>query len=508
MVKNTADRYFDFSARSSGILLHLTSLPGKSGSGDLGPDAYRFMELLENAGQSWWQMLPIGLPGNAPSYSPYDSVSGFAGSPWLVSLQLLARDKLLTMEEIKPSAGLTGSRVNFPLMHVYRDVRLRRAYIILRSRHGENEPAFRDFCTKNAHWLEDFSLFMAIRQDLGGKPWTEWHEDLRSRNPEALSSARQRLAEEADFHQFVQFKFDQQWKALREESHHRGIGLIGDIPIFVGHDSADVWSHQELFQLDGNGRPRRLSGYPPDRFNFAGQLWGHPQYEWAAHKLNDFKWWVQRFDRMYDLFDALRIDHFLGFTRTWSIPAASPDPGKGRWVRSPGSGLFAAVERSLGKRPMIAEDLGHVTSLDIKLLKRFAILPMRIFQFGFGTEPDSSGHLPHNYSPLCAAYSGNHDNETLKGWYLKLPNAKRKLVQTYTGGEFSTIHWDCIRTIQSSPANLVIFPLQDVMGLGTKARMNIPGTARGNWNWRSDQGIPQYIIKKLRQYTAMFGRIR
>jgi 4-alpha-glucanotransferase len=507
MQKESANRYFDFSGRSSGILLHLTSLPGQHGSGDLGPDAHHFLEIMEKAGQSWWQMLPVGPPGIAPSVSPYDSTSVFAGSPWLVSLELLANEGLLTRAQIKPASGLSGSRLNFSEMMLYRNERLLRAFKTFRSRQGEKRAVFRDFQDRNANWLEDFTLFMALRHKYEGKPWTEWKEDLRKRQSEAMLAARQQLKEEIAFHRFIQFKFDQQWKALREDSHRRGIGLIGDIPIFVAHDSADVWSHQELFQLTGQGRPRKVSGYPPDRFSSLGQLWGHPLYEWSVHLKSDFKWWVDRFARLYELFDALRIDHFLGFTRTWSIPADFPDARKGRWVKSPGSVLFSEVERVLGKRPMIAEDLGHVTPADIKLRNRFGMLQMRIFQFGFGNEEDSACHLPHNYSLLCAAYTGNHDNDTLRGWYIKLSAARKRMVQVYTGGQSATIHLDSIRSLQCSAANLVIFPLQDILGMGARARMNIPGTRRGNWTWRLDSEIPSGIIKVLRQQTMMFGRI-
>jgi 4-alpha-glucanotransferase len=499
---------FDFSIRSSGVLLHLQSLPGPHGSGDLGPEAYHFLEFLEKAGQSWWQMLPVGIPGIGPSFSPYDSVSAFAGSHWFVSLHFLANEGLLTRKDLKPDPGLSGTGVNFNRMQSYRDERLRRAYRNFIKSKGQKEDAFIEFCGKNTDWLEDFELFMALRKEYHGKPWTEWHEDLRERQPDALQNARQRLADETAFHRFVQFKFDQQWKSLIEESHRRGIGIIGDIPIFVAHDSSDVWSHQELFQLDKYGRPRRVSGYPPDRFNQRGQVWGHPQYAWHEHQLTDFAWWVKRFTRIHDLFDAVRVDHFLGFTRTWSIPPDSGDAGSGRWVKSPGLRLFEAVRRNIGKCPMIAEDLGHITPEDEKLRDRTGMVPMRIFQFGFDTEQNSAVHLPHNYPPMCAAYTGTHDNDTIRGWYLKLPRGQRKMVLKYTGGASATIHRDCIRTIQSSTANLVIFPLQDLLGLGTKARMNIPGTTTGNWKWRSDPYIPRAIITELRQQTRMFGRIR
>ena len=497
---------FDFSVRSSGILLHPTSLPGLHGSGDLGPDAHHFLAVLNKAGQSWWQMLPVGPPGKGPSYSPYDSASGFAGSPWLVSLELLAREGLLTRDDIIPVAGLSASGVNFPETISYREERLRRAFNAFSVTKGHKLDSFKDYCNKNTSWLEDFALFMTLRKFYGGKPWTEWPEDLRTSKPEIIVEARRQLADEIDFHRFVQFKFEQQWRTLRHQAHRRGIGLIGDIPIFVSHDSADVWSHQELFQLDRRGRPRRVSGYPPDRYNSKGQKWGHPQYEWPAHGRTDFSWWVMRFARLFDLFDAIRIDHFLGFTRTWSIPVGAEDASSGKWVKSPGFKLFRAVERNSGKRPMISEDLGHMTSDDIKLRNRTGMLSMRIFQFGFVSEPDSADHLPHNYTSLCAGYTGNHDNDTLKGWFQKLSPAQKRRVQIYTGGEPDSIHWDCIRSIQSSSANIVIFPLQDILGLGTRARMNIPGTSGGNWNWRSDSDIPQNLVKKLRRQTIMFGR--
>lgn len=498
---------FNFSKRSSGILLHLTSLPGESGSGDLGPDAHEFTEILEKAGQSWWQMLPVGPPGNPPSFSPYDSSSGFAGSPYLVSLTFLEQEGLLDSGHSKAPKKYSGSRVNFTVIHKSREERLRQAFNNFIGQGGKKGSGFNHFCKQNAHWLNDFALFMALKNDSGGKPWTGWKEEIRTRRPEALDSARHRLADETDYHRFIQFKFDEQWKSLRDKSHKHNIGLIGDLPIFVGHDSADVWSHQELFQLNKKGRPLKVSGYPPDKFNINGQRWGHPQYKWAVHLNSDFDWWVQRFLRMYSLFDAVRIDHFLGFNRTWSIPSGSSGAGTGSWVRSPGFRLFSAVEKKLGPKPMIAEDLGHVTPADVKLRKEFNMLPMRIFQFGFGHELDSAGHMPHNYNAQTAAYTGNHDNNTFKGWFSKLSPAKKRLVLAYTGGQPPTIHWDGVRTLQCSAANIVIFPLQDIMGLGSGSRMNVPGTIQGNWNFRLHSVIPEVTVRRLHSQTKLFGRI-
>lgn len=508
MRKDPEKFHFEFSPRSSGILLHLTSLPGKYGSGDLGPEAHQFCDVLEKAGQSWWQMLPVGPPGAAPSFSPYDSCSGFAGNPYFISLKFLEQEGLLKADEVKNTKESSGTRVNFTEVHKYRDKRLRLAFQRFSGREGTKGQDFKLFCRRNAYWLEDFSLFMALKNESGGNTWTSWPEDMRLRRPDALDAARRRLTDEISFHRFLQFKFETQWSALSEKSHQGGVGLIGDLPIFVGHESADVWSHQELFHLDDNGLPERVSGYPPDRFNSGGQRWGHPQYQWSAHQLSNFNWWVQRFTRLYSLFDAIRIDHFLGFNRTWSIPARSKGAAKGRWVKSPGRELFLSVTKQLGPRPMIAEDLGRVTPADILLRDEFGMLPMRIFQFGFGTEKDSADHLPHNYGSITAAYTGNHDNNTIRGWFLNLPKVQKRKVIEYTGGHPSTFNWDSMRSLQSSPASLVIFPVQDILGLDTRARMNVPGTTKGNWNWRLDSAIPLPVIKKLRRQTELFGRIR
>ena len=498
---------FNLSGRSSGILLHLTSLPGKHGSGDLGADASRFLQFLEKAGQSWWQMLPVGPPGSPPSFSPYDSCSGFAGNPYFVSLTTLEKESLLNPDDICPPKEFARSRVNFTRVHEYRDVKLRKAFINFVAKGSNPSDDFIRFCDMNAHWLEDFALYMALRIESGGRPWTGWREEIRTRRPDAMEEVRHHLADEIGYHRFIQYMFDRQWKALREKSKHHGIGLIGDLPIFVGHDSADVWSNQELFHLDRRGLPSRISGYPPDRFNADGQRWGHPQYNWARHRATDFDWWIKRFSRMYEMFDAIRIDHFLGFTRTWSIPAHSEGAGKGRWVKSPGYELFSAVIKITGQHPMIAEDLGRVTPADITLRDTFGMLPMRIFQFGFGKEADSGDHLPHNYKPLTAAYTGNHDNDTFKGWFSALTRAKKQKLLAYTGGRQASIHWDAMRTMSSSAANLVIFPLQDILGLDNRSRMNTPGTTKGNWNWRLNTKIPDTTVKRLRIQAKLFGRI-
>ena len=448
----------DFHHRSSGILMHVTSLPGPHGCGDLGAEARRFIDFLAAAGQTWWQVLPIGPPGRAPAFSPYDSASAFAGSPWLVSLEVLGRDALLTKRGLPPASGLSARQVNFPATRRFREEQLRRAFANFERRRGDRARGFGEFCDANADWLEDFALFMAMRRDSGGKPWTQWESGVRERQPSALRAARERLSKEIAGHRFIQFEFDRQWRALRDHARRRGVGLIGDLPIFVAHDSADVWSHPELFQLDRRGQTRRTS-----------------QYEWAAHEQTGFAWWVRRFVRIFELFDAVRIDHFLGFTRTWSIPARAKSARSGRWVKSPGGKLFAAVERKLGRRPMIAEDLGHVTPADVRLRDSFGLAPMRIFQFGFGPEPDSADHLPHNYARLTAAYTGNHDNDTTVGWFRHLRPARQRRFLTY-------------------------------VGLDQRARMNTPGTLEGNWQWRLRPMKLDRQARNLRRLAELFGR--
>jgi 4-alpha-glucanotransferase len=397
--------------------------------------------------------------------------------------------------------------VNFGATRRFREARLRQAFARFQRGHGERGPDFRAFCEAQADWLDDFALFLALRRDSGGKPWTDWAPELRARQASALRAARGRLANEVAAHRFAQFVFDRQWRALRQHAQERGIRLIGDLPIFVAQDSADVWCHQELFELDRDGRARKVSGYPPDRFSPKGQLWGHPQYRWAVHRRTGFAWWVQRFARLFELFDAVRVDHFLGFTRTWSIPAGVASPERGRWVESPGEELFSAVRRQLGERPLIAEDLGRVTPADVRLREAFGCAPMRIFQFGFGREQDATDHLPHNYPSLCAAYTGNHDNNTTVGWFRGLPRAQRDRVLAYTGGRAATIHLDSLRAVLQSSANLAICPLQDVFGLDRAARMNTPGTVRGNWRWRLAPRSLTSLAKSLRQRAALFGRL-
>ena len=501
---------FSFSRRSSGLLMHLTSLPGPHGSGDLSRAAHDFIDFCADAGQTLWQMLPVGPPGDPPYNSPYSSYSSAAGSQYLVSLEMLAEDGLLTRRELKPAAGLSDRRVNFPAVRKFRDAQLRRAFG--RFREGASggralRGEFEQFTSSQRAWLDDFALFCALKHRSDGAPWVEWEPALRERRPAALSRAASELAGEIDFHRFVQFCFDRQWGALREHAQRRNVALVGDVPIFVVHDSVDVWVDRRLFRLGPSGQPTHVTGVPPDAFSDDGQRWGHPQYDWGAHRRQQFAWWVARFERTFRLFDAVRIDHFLGFNRVWSIPATERTARNGKWVNSPGDALFQALERALGKRAIIAEDLGVLTKEAAALRDRFAFPGMRVAQFGFGGGGGDPYHRPHSYPPRSVAYTGTHDSDTTVGWFKKLGKVDRRNALDYFGADPATIHTSATRALLASAADTVIFPVQDLLGLDNRARMNVPGTAEGNWGWRLPPGaLKKSHAKALRRLTALTGR--
>jgi 4-alpha-glucanotransferase len=478
--------------RSSGILLHPTSMPGPHGSGDIGPAAHAFVGFLAAAEQRWWQMLPVGPPGAPPGFSPYSSYSAFAGSPFLISLELVVEDGLLHRNEIAPTATVRRGR-DLELVHSFREARLRKAY----ERFDYRDDRFEQFCADESSWLDDFALFSALKHHFKNASWLHWSRDVRLRLREAMTHARDQLGDEVRYHQFVQYVVDRQWRRLCDHAHDNQVGLIGDIPIFVALDSADVWANPKLFLLDQRGRPTVVSGCPPDPFAPTGQLWGHPHYDWPEHRRTGFEWWVRRFQSMLQRFDAVRIDHFLGFHRAWAVPARAKTARHGTWLPGPGAELFRAVTRAIGKVPVIAEDLGVVTKEAIALRDRFRFPGMRVMQFGFG--PGGQYNLPHEYPRRCVAYTGTHDNDTAVGWFQHLARLngrapepvsweREKALKYLNVRDVREIHWDMIRAIMLSPADTVVFPVQDVLGLGTKARMNVPGVAENNWRWRLKDG--------------------
>lgn len=488
-------------ARASGLLLHPSSLPGGHGIGDLGPEAYRFVDFLVEAGQGLWQVMPLGPPGFGAS--PYAARSAFAGNPLLVSLDRLVEQGLLTPEEVAAAPADDPERVDFPRVEAFKLARLRRAFHRLP---GQGAAALAAFRATHAGWLEDYALFMALRDAHGGAVWTAWEPTLVRREPAALARARQELAGEIAFHAFVQWLFFEQWDALRRYAHARGVHIIGDLPIFVAHDSADVWAHQEIFDLDARGEPVTVAGVPPDAFSATGQRWGNPVYRWEVLRARGFDWWVARFRAMLATVDIVRIDHFRGFQAAWHIPAEEATAEHGTWVEVPGRELFAAVHAALAPFPVIAEDLGLITP-EVHALRRELGFPgMKVLQFAFGGDADNP-YLPHNHEPHSAVYTGTHDNDTTVGWYAALDERTRDHVRRYLAVDGHDIAWDFIRAALASVARIAVIPVQDVLALGSEARMNEPGRPHGNWEWRLRPGqLTAAHAARLRELSELYGR--
>ncbi|MFZ2540378.1 MAG: 4-alpha-glucanotransferase, partial [Gallionella sp.] len=470
------------SKRASGVLLHPTSLPGPFGAGDFGSDAYLFVDWLVSAGQTYWQMLPLGDIG--AGNSPYMSSSAFAGNILLIDLAELAKQGWLTEEDLKPLPEFRPDRVNFAALKPFRQARLRHAAnsFFAGTQKGTHTD-YTEFCNSEQEWLDDYALFMALNEHQNGCEWSHWPANLANRNPLALQRAAETYAKEVDFWKFCQWCFARQWSKLKRYGYDRGIHIIGDVPIFVAYQSADVWAHQELFELDENGHPAVVAGVPPDYFSKTGQLWGNPLYRWNAHEKTGYSWWIARMRHALKLFDLVRIDHFRGFVSYWEIPADAATAVDGRWVPGPGAKLFEAFENALGNLPIIAEDLGVITPDVVALREKFKLPGMRILQFAFG-EDDSHYFLPHHYVPNSVAYTGTHDNDTSIGWWNTATPEEQGFARNYLKANGHEIHWDMINAIFSSESNTVIVPMQDVLGLSSAHRMNYPGQRDGNWEWR------------------------
>lgn len=497
--------------RASGILLHPTSLPGPHGIGDIGPEAFRFVDFLSEAGSTLWQILPLGPTSYGDS--PYQSFSAFAGNPYLVSPDLLLQDGLLTESDLADRPEFEEVRVDFGRFIPWKLNLLHRAFARFSAGSGPLEDEFERFSAENAAWLDDFTLFMALKQAHGGGAWTGWPAELRARKPAALKKAREALAESISEFAFSQFLFLRQWSGLRAHAKDKGVSIIGDIPIFVAHDSADVWANPDLFFLDESGQPTVVAGVPPDGFSPTGQLWGNPLYRWEAHRSTGYAWWLERFRAALKQVDIIRLDHFRGFSGYWEIPAGNPTAEFGRWVPGPGADFFRAVESALsdGKAPaerglpVIAEDLGLITPIVTELRDEFDLPGMRILQFGFSGPDDP--FLPHHYVENCVAYTGTHDNDTARGWFETAPQQERDFALSYLhtdGGEFA---WDLIRAIWASVAVFAIAQMQDVLSLGGETRMNYPSRLGGNWEWRMAGGaLSQELKARLRELNFLYQR--
>ncbi|MDD3368865.1 MAG: 4-alpha-glucanotransferase [Lachnospiraceae bacterium] len=501
--------------RASGILLSISSLATKYGIGGFSKEAYEFVDFLRAAGQQKWQILPLGPTGFGDS--PYQSFSTYAGNPYYIDLETLITDGLLTEKEcdISVTIGKTDD-IDYEGIYRTRFTILRKAFVRFQEKlqtEGEAKEciSYKDFCEDNAYWLDDYSLYMALKDKFGGKSWIAWDPDIRNREPKAMASYRAELKTEIAFYQFQQFQFRKQWDALHSYANKNGIEIIGDIPIYVAFDSADTWANPALFQFKENGEPKAVAGCPPDAFSKTGQLWGNPLYDWDYHKKTDYVWWISRISFCLNLYDVIRIDHFRGFDEYYAIPAGDKTAENGHWEKGPGFSLFKKVKEQLGEVNIIAEDLGFLTDTVLMLVADTGFPGMKVLQFAFDSREESD-YLPHNYSKNCVVYTGTHDNDTIQGWYQVLATPDKELSIRYMNNKstpITEIHWDFIRLAMASVADLCIIPLQDYLGLGTEARINVPSTLGTNWRWRMTPGmLKEYpgLAEKIMDMTALYGR--
>lgn len=491
-------------SRSSGILLHPTSLPGPFGSGDFGAAAYHFVDWLATAGQKLWQILPLGNVG--PGNSPYMSSSAFAGNLLMIDLNELHVLGWLTEDELIPHAYFNAHKIDYSIVHQYRIARLRLAAKRFFSDQQHHHADFSSFCAVEQSWLDDYVLFMTLTERFNGQEWGHWPPEFAHRDTDALSQARILLADEIAFWQFSQWCFFRQWRKLKQYANTRGVRIIGDMPIFVAYQSADVWSRQHLFELGADNQPIVIAGVPPDYFSATGQRWGNPLFRWAAHEQENFSWWIERMRKTVEMFDIVRIDHFRGFAGYWEIPAAEPTAINGRWMPAPGEKLFNAIHDALGTLPVIAEDLGVITPDVVALLEKFDLPGMRVLQFAFGGSSDNP-YLPHNFNNNMIVYVGTHDNNTTIGWFNSASSYERAFTCKYLRTDGKEINWDLMHAASQSVADIAIHTMQDVLGLGSEHRMNLPGKPDDNWDWRfSWEQLAAYHAERLYEITALHGR--
>ena len=482
-------------ARSSGILLHPTSLPGRFGIGDLGGAAVEWIDFMAQSRQSLWQVLPLSPTGYADS--PYAALSAFGLNPLLISLEKLVEDGHLDPEDLDDTPSFPSHRVDYGAAIAFKAPLLRKAALHFAAHaSGKERTAFECFCRENADWLDDLALFLAVKAHHNGTAWPEWDAEIALRRPGAVARWQERLAQEVTVHRILQFIAFAQWQAVKTYANERAIQIIGDVPIFCAHDSADVWAHPDLFSLGRDGHPLTVSGVPPDYFSETGQRWGNPLYRWEVMAERGYAWWIARTKAVLHTVDIVRIDHFRGFVAYWEIPASEPTAVRGRWVPGPKAAVFEAIERELGKLPILAEDLGVITPEVIALRERFDLPGMKILQFAFDEgalrasfgDIDRNPFLPHNYTRRFCVYTGTHDNDTTMGWFEHCSAAERQRAMAYLGCDEHAFNWTLIRAAMASVADIAIVPLQDILGLGSEARMNLPGTTGSNWVWRTPSG--------------------
>ncbi|MBW4644127.1 MAG: 4-alpha-glucanotransferase [Goleter apudmare HA4340-LM2] len=493
--------------RSSGILLHPTSFPSRFGIGDLGLEAYRFIDFLKESNQQYWQVLPLGPTGYGNS--PYMCYSAMAGNPLLISPEQLLDQGLLTEADFANFTTFPAEKVNFEQVVPIKTELLKKACENFKANATPiQQKGFAGFCDSKAYWLDNYALFMAFKDSQNSASWHTWEPEIARRTPEAMDRAQRQLTGEIFYYKFVQYEFFRQWSELKSYANMRGIDIIGDIPIYVAHDSADVWANPDIFCLDEEtGEAAQMAGVPPDYFSATGQLWGNPVYNWEALQKQDFKWWVQRFESMLDYVDIIRIDHFRGFEAYWSVPQGEENAINGEWIEAPGDAFFEVIKQKLGKLPVLAEDLGVITPEVETLRDKFEFPGMKVLQFAFGSDP-LNPFLPFNYVRNAVVYTGTHDNDTTVGWFNTANDWEKRNLLLYLGCvSHEGIHWDLIRLALSSIANQAIIPLQDVLGLGTEARMNFPSIAEGNWEWRyHSEALRPELGDRLKILTTLCGR--
>ena len=493
--------------RYSGVLVHPTSFPSPYGIGDMGRGAHEFIDFLAMAGQHLWQVLPLGPSGNGNS--PYQSYSVFAGQTLLISPELLIEKKLLTEADVHPIPEFNADRVDYDKVTTYKTSLFKKAYEHFRHTADKNLlEEYDSFQSNNQYWLNDYCLYMAGKDYHNGLPWYEWEDSLLDPTPKERASWMKLLASEIDYYRFIQFAFFSQWYELKDYANKKGIAIIGDIPIFTAPDSADVWANKELFKLDSKGHPLEVAGVPPDYFSATGQLWGNPLCDWDAMKDDGYRWWIERVRNQLDQVDYIRIDHFRGFEAYWAVPAGEETAMNGKWKKGPGEALFEAIQKALGEElPIFAEDLGIITPEVEKLRDTLGFPGMKILQFGFDGTGEST-FLPHQLSTRnCICYTGTHDNDTTCGWYEHTSEQNKDKVRRYMNTDASSVSWDFIRTCLGTIAKYAIFPVQDLLKLGSEHRMNTPGTATGNWEFRYRSGLlDEGMAKGLKQMTELFGR--
>jgi 4-alpha-glucanotransferase len=495
--------------RGSGILLHITSLPSSYGVGDLGPGAYRFADFLTGAKQTTWQVLPLNPTYPIYGNSPYSSISAFAGNTLLISPDLLIEEGLLSREDLEPVPPFPETRCDFDGAIRYKDRLLERAYQHF-DRSGKGRGSFEAFCSESASWLEDFALFVVLKKSLDGRVWNEWPEDLRDRDLESLRAIRKKYRTPIEKEEFRQYLFFKQWNSLKAYCQERGVRLFGDLAIYVNFDSADVWANPGLFKLDKERKPAFVSGVPPDYFSETGQLWGNPVYRWDVLKEKGYPWWIERMAHHLQLFDVVRIDHFRGLVAYWEVPADEKTAINGRWVEVPAEDFLDTLNRRFPELPIVAEDLGVITPDVSEVMERYGFPGMKVLMFAFGEDQPMHPYLPHSYGENFVVYTGTHDNNTVRGWFeTDASPEERKRLFRYLGWEVPVeeVPWALIRLAMMSVARWVILPLQDVLGLGGEARMNMPSIAHGNWAWRLLPGqLTPSVTERLLEVTETYGR--